>query len=89
METSDKWVNKCTDLEIYGFKGRGRPCKTWIATVIEDLKAWNTDANNAHDRPVWKKALRTAMENLNHGVVDRWLKMDKYVLPFFPTASIY
>lgn len=31
--------------------------KTWCETVTEDLKTWNIDANNAHDRPVWKKAL--------------------------------
>ena len=57
-ERSDKWINKCTHLEIDGFKGRGRPRKTWSATVTEDLKAWNIDAHNAHDRPVWKNALR-------------------------------
>ena len=56
VERSDKWVNKCTHLEIGGFKGRGRPHKTWSTTVTEDLKALNIDANNVHDRPVWKKA---------------------------------
>ena len=35
VERSDKWINKCTHLEIDGFKGRGRPRKTWS----EDLKA--------------------------------------------------
>ena len=27
-ERSDKWISKCTHLEIDGFKGRGRPHKT-------------------------------------------------------------
>ena len=45
VERSDKWVNKCTHLEIDGFKCRGRPCKTWSATVTK-----------AHDQPVSKKA---------------------------------
>ena len=67
VEKSDKWINKCTHLERDIFKGRGRPRKTWSATVTEDLKAWNIDANNVHDRPVWKKALRTAMKNPTHG----------------------
>ena len=35
--------------------------------MTEDLKAWNIDANNVHDRPVWKKALRTAMKSLTRG----------------------
>ena len=63
MEISDKWINKCTHLARDGFKGRGRPHKTWKKHV----KVWNIDANNAHHRPVWKKALRTAMKSLTHG----------------------
>ena len=63
VEISDKWTEKCTHLKTDGFKGRGRPCKTLSATVTEDLKVWNIDANNAHDQPVWKKALRTAMKS--------------------------
>ena len=47
VERSDQWIKKCTHLEIDDFKGRGRPRKTWSATVTEDLKAWNIDANNA------------------------------------------
>ena len=51
VERSDKWINKCTHLELSGFKGRGRP-KTWSVTVAEDLKAWYIDANNVYDQPV-------------------------------------
>ena len=67
-----KWINKCTYLEIDGFKRRGRPLKTWSVTVTETLKTYNIDANNSHDRPVWKKALRTATKGPtpgNHGQV--------------------
>ena len=67
-----KWINKCNHLEIDGFKGKGRPRKTWSATVTEDLKAWNIDANNVHDQPVWKNALKTAMKSptrVNRGQV--------------------
>ena len=52
VERSDKWINKCTHLELDDFKGRGRPPKTWSATVAEDLKAWYIDANNVYDQPV-------------------------------------
>ena len=65
MERSNKWINKCTHLEIDGFKGSGRPHKTWIATVTKDLKAWHIDANNAYDRPVWK-AIRTVIKSPTH-----------------------
>ena len=63
VERSDKWINKCTHLEIDGFKCRGRPHKTWSKAVTEDLKAWSIDANNAHDQPVWKKTPRTVMKS--------------------------
>ena len=49
VERSDKWKNKYTHLEIDRFKDRRIPHKTWSATVTEDLKAWNIDANNVHD----------------------------------------
>ena len=39
IERSDKWINKCTHLEIDGFKGRGRLLKT-CETVTEDSKVW-------------------------------------------------
>ena len=67
VERNDKQINKCTHLEIDGFKGRGRPRKTWSATVTEDLKSWNIDADNTHDRLVWKKALRTVTKSPTRG----------------------
>ena len=63
MERSDKRIHKYTHLEKDGFKGRGRPHKTRSATI---LKVEDTDANNAQDRPVWKKALRIAMKSPTH-----------------------
>ena len=74
---TDAWIHKCTHLKIEGFKGRERPHKTWSATVTEDLKAWNSDANNAHDQPAWKKALRTVIKSPTLVQVIRWIKMDK------------
>ena len=67
VERSDKWTEICTNLEIDGFMDRVGPRKIWSATVTEDLKAWNIDVNKAYGRPVWKKALRTAMKSLTDG----------------------
>ena len=51
-----------------------KPCKTWSETVTQDFKAWNIDANNAQDQPVWKKALRTAMKSLTRRNHDsKWI----------------
>ena len=49
LERGDKWISKCTHLEIGGFNDRGGPRKRWIETVTKDLEAWNIDANNVHD----------------------------------------
>ena len=47
VERSSKRINNCAHLEIECFKGRGRPCKTWSATLTDNLlKAWNINANN-------------------------------------------
>ena len=51
-----------------------KPCKTWSETVTQGFKAWNIDANNEQDQPMWKKALRTAMKSLtrrNHN--SKWI----------------
>ena len=61
VNRNEKWISKCTHLEI---DGRRRPHKTRSETMTEDMKAWNIDVNNVPDRPVWKKALKTAMKSL-------------------------
>ena len=59
-------------LEVEGSKGRGRPCKTWLETIDNDLRIWNIDSNKTEDRPAWKNLLKTAVKSLtceNRGMV--------------------
>ena len=37
--------------------------------MTEELRAWKTDANNAHEQTEWKqqKALKSAMKSPTHG----------------------
>ena len=35
--------------------------------MTEDLKSWNIDADNTHDRLVWKKTLRTVTKSPTRG----------------------
>lgn len=67
VQRSNGWIKRCSLLEVDGNRGRGRPSKTWNGTVMNDLKIWNIDANNVHDRNAWKKALRTVMKSPTHG----------------------
>ena len=46
---SENWINSCFHLEVDGFKGKGRPRKTGIETINEDLKEWNIDSNLIKD----------------------------------------
>ena len=69
---SENWINSCFHLEVDGFKGKGRPRKTWIETINEDLKEWNIDSDVIKDRPIWKNNLKTAMKSptrRNRGMV--------------------
>ena len=34
---SDKWINRCTYLEVDGRNKKGRTCEIWRVTVAEDL----------------------------------------------------
>ena len=64
---SEKWINQCTHLDVDGFKGRGRPRKTWKESINEDLRLWNIDSNKIEDRPAWKNELKLAMKSPTRG----------------------
>lgn len=52
------WIHKCQTLEVQGCRGRGRPRKTWMEVIKEDLRSCNLTANMAQDRDVWREKVR-------------------------------
>jgi hypothetical protein len=34
----DDWVKRCTRMEVVGKRPRGRPRKTWMSTLKDDIK---------------------------------------------------
>ena len=38
MRRDNDWIKKVTEMEIDGERGRGRPKKTWMETVVGDMR---------------------------------------------------
>ncbi|KPJ01022.1 hypothetical protein RR46_05287 [Papilio xuthus] len=43
-------------LNVYGYKGRGRPQKVWNDCVKEDIRRKGVDSDMAADRDVWRSS---------------------------------
>jgi len=56
-------VKRAMDLEVEGKRPRGRPRKTWKATVEEDMKVRGLTREMAHDRARWKSAMKLKPAN--------------------------
>ena len=53
------WVKRVwKDWEVAGPRPRGRPRKTWEATVVEDCTELRVSAEDAQDKRRWKAAIR-------------------------------
>ena len=44
------WVRKCMDFKVDGSAGRGRPRKSWLECVNDDMKMFGLKKEMAHDR---------------------------------------
>ena len=45
------------NLEVDGSAGRGRPRKSWLECVNDDMKKFGLKKEMAHDRTVWWSAI--------------------------------
>ncbi|XP_053405146.1 uncharacterized protein LOC128558896 [Mercenaria mercenaria] len=53
-------INSILSMSISNSKGRGRPRKTWLECVKGDLKAYNLDSFDPHDREAWRLGVNLA-----------------------------
>jgi hypothetical protein len=51
----DDWVNRCTRLEVVGKRPRGRPRKTWMTVLKEDMRRGALSLEDARDRSLWRR----------------------------------
>ena len=52
-----QWVKKCMDFKMNGSVGRGRPRKSWLECVNDDMKKFGLKKEMAHDRTMWRSAI--------------------------------
>ena len=38
VERSEDWIKRCTQIDVSGCQGRGRPRKSWKESVTDDLR---------------------------------------------------
>ena len=50
VKRSEGWIKKCTEIDVEGTRGKGRPRKSWKQTINGDLKDWNLQETMAEDR---------------------------------------
>ena len=50
VEKSEDWTKRCTQIDVPGYQGRGRPCKSWKESGTDDLRLWNIAPNMVHYR---------------------------------------
>jgi hypothetical protein len=52
------WVKRCMEMEVVGQRPRGRPRKTWMEVVRNDMKKMGLRREDAQDRNRWKRGIR-------------------------------
>ena len=59
-------LNDALNMEVQGgTRGRGRPKKTWMECVKNDIKTWNMPANEIHNRGKWRATIKKRMRPSN------------------------
>ena len=51
------WVSKCRNFEVVGSLRKGRPRKTWMEYVKEDMKECGLKKEDAQNRPSWSRSI--------------------------------
>ena len=56
-KVEDDWVKRCTVMEVEGTRPRGRPKKTWMEVVADDMRRMGLTPEDAQDRRKWRKGI--------------------------------
>ena len=54
---ADDWVSKCRNLVVVGGVKKGRPRKTWMECVKEDMDECGLKKEDAQDRSLWRRLI--------------------------------
>ena len=63
------------DFKVDGSAGRGRPRKSWLECVNDNMRKFGKrDGTAVHDRTVWRSAIHGTSELCKHGKCDvKWI----------------
>ena len=67
-KSKDDWVSACRELEVDGRLGKGRPRKTWMECVVDDMRKVGLKREDAQFRSTWKAGIMGKASNpCKHG----------------------
>jgi hypothetical protein len=56
----DDWVKRCTRLEVMGKRPKGRPRKTWMTTLKDNMRRGALSQKDARYRGFWRRRIHGA-----------------------------
>ena len=66
MQRDEGALKDIMNFEVQGgTRGRGRPKKTWMECVNNDIKTWSMPVNDIHNRLKWRQTIKESMRSSN------------------------
>jgi hypothetical protein len=56
-KSGDDWVSACREIVVDGVRKKGRGKKTWMESVMDDMKRCGLKREQAQDRAMWKRGI--------------------------------
>ena len=56
-KADEDWVKRCTNMEVEGTRGRGRPKRTWMEVVQSDLRRLKIKREDAQNRSLLRRLI--------------------------------
>ena len=53
----DEWVKKCMEFKVEGSRSRGRPKKSWMEVIGNDMKKLGLKKEDALQRSIWRREI--------------------------------
>ena len=59
----EDWAKKCMEFRVEGRRPVGRPRRTWLDSVEEDMAELEIDKEDVHDRKKWRENIMKRKSN--------------------------
>ena len=75
QKEDNDWVKKCMEYELECSRPRNRPKRTWREDVQKDCQARNLNMEDAMDRGIWQKLIKTGWSGWWVGECFFWYRL--------------